>query len=410
MKKLFVMAAAFFLYATASAQTLTPEQYIEQYKDLAIKEMKRMGVPAAITLAQGLLETESGNSELLRKSNNHFGIKCKSTWTGEGVRHDDDEAGECFRTYKTADDSYRDHSNFLRGNQRYLFLFDLDPADYKGWAYGLKKAGYATNPKYPAILIKHIEQYNLQQYSLLALGDVPKFDKSKFEDDKEVPFVYNDTEEVKPIVKNVSNKEENVVIDGSDRIGHINNVKCVLATRGTSLLAIATRQDIALSKLLQYNDLNDDGILSKDEPIFLEKKATEAATGFYISKKGETLRDVAQQNGIQLESLAGYNNLTKNTVISEGTRLYLQASRQNAAVKTGNNPVATNTVATTAPASSLNKTTAPAPAVVKYHVVQAKEGLYGISKKYGVTVQQLKDWNNLTSDNLSIGQQLIVSK
>jgi LysM repeat protein len=396
MKKLFVIAVGLALYAPATAQTLTPEQYIEKYKDLAVKEMKRMGVPAAITLAQGLLETESGNSDLLRKSNNHFGIKCKSTWSGEGVSHDDDESGECFRTYKTADESYRDHSNFLRGNQRYLFLFDLDPADYKGWAYGLKKAGYATNPKYPAILIKHIEQYNLQQYTLLAINDVPKYDKSKFEDDKEVAFVYNDSEETKPIVKAVSNKEEPVVIDGNDRIGYINKVKCVMATRGTSLLAIATRQDIALAKLLQYNDLTEDGILSKDQPVFLEKKATEASTNFYISKKGESLLDVAQQNGIQLESLASYNHLTKNTVISTGSKLYLQPARQNIAVQQNNNPVASNTVATATP--------------VKYHAVQAKEGLYGIAKKYGVTVQQLKEWNNLTSDNLSIGQQLIVSK
>src|SRR5215203_6117574 len=131
-----------------SAQTLTPEQYISLYKDFAIREMKRMGVPAAITLAQGLLETESGNSVLVKKSNNHFGIKCKNNWTAGGVSHDDDAPGECFRTYKDADDSYRDHSNFLRGSDRYAFLFALDPSDYKGWAHGIKKAGYATNPKY----------------------------------------------------------------------------------------------------------------------------------------------------------------------------------------------------------------------------------------------------------------------
>lgn len=396
MKKLFVIAAALLTGVAATAQTLTPEQYIEKYKDLAIKEMKRMGVPAAITLAQGLLETESGNSDLLKKSNNHFGIKCKSTWSGEGVSHDDDETGECFRTYKSADESYRDHSNFLRGNQRYLFLFDLDPSDYKGWAYGLKKAGYATNPKYPAILIRHIEQYNLQQYTLMAVNEVPKYDKSKFEDDKEVPFVYNDTEDTKPLVKAVSNKEE-PVIDGYDRIGHINNIKCVLATRGTSLLAIATRQDIALAKLLQYNDLTEDGILSKDQPVYLEKKGSQCAIGFYVSQKGETLRDVAQQNGIQLEALAEYNHLTKNTSISEGTKLSLQPQKLYTAVQENTKPVVSKTAA--APASA-----------VKYHSVQPKEGLYGIAKKYGITVQQLKEWNNLTSDSISIGQQLIVSK
>ena len=118
-------------YFNTVAQDLTPEEYINQYKDLAINEMKRMGVPAAITLAQGLLETQNGNSDLVKSSNNHFGIKCKSSWTAETVSHDDDERGECFRKYPTAEDSYRDHSNFLRGNSRYDFLFELNPADYK---------------------------------------------------------------------------------------------------------------------------------------------------------------------------------------------------------------------------------------------------------------------------------------
>jgi flagellum-specific peptidoglycan hydrolase FlgJ len=169
LKKLLAVCLLFGAGKIVEAQTITPEQYIEMYKDIAVKEMKRMGVPAAITLAQGLLETENGNSTLLKKSNNHFGIKCKSTWSGNGVSHDDDAVGECFRTYKTAEESYRDHSNFLRGSERYSVLFQLDPADYKGWAHGLKKAGYATNPKYPAILIKSIERYNLQQYTLTTL-------------------------------------------------------------------------------------------------------------------------------------------------------------------------------------------------------------------------------------------------
>ena len=168
------------------AQTVTPEQYIAQYKDLAIREMRRMGVPAAITLAQGLLETESGNSDLVKKSNNHFGIKCKDTWTASGVSHDDDAKGECFRVYKNAEESYRDHSNFLRGSDRYSWLFQLNPLDYKGWAYGLKKAGYATNVKYPQILINNIEQYNLQQYSEVAANDVPKIDDLQYADDSQM--------------------------------------------------------------------------------------------------------------------------------------------------------------------------------------------------------------------------------
>src|SRR5664279_3070424 len=167
------------------AQYITVGQYVAQYKDIAIREMKRMGVPAAISLAQGILETENGNSDLVKKSNNHFGIKCKSTWTAETVAHDDDAPGECFRAYKTAEDSYRDHSNFLRGSSRYAFLFRLDPRDYKAWAYGLRKAGYATNPHYPEILIKNIEDNNLEQYTLEGASEVPVFDASKYSNDPE---------------------------------------------------------------------------------------------------------------------------------------------------------------------------------------------------------------------------------
>ena len=192
-RKIVTLFAVGFYMINVDAQTLTPERYIELYKDIAIREMKRMGIPAAITLAQGLLETESGNSSLVKKSNNHFGIKCKSNWTAEGVSHDDDAPGECFRTYKDAADSYRDHSNFLRGSEWYAFLFSLDPSDYKGWAHGLKKAGYATNPKYPNILIRSIEQYNLQQYTLAGVKDVPKFESNKFKDD---PVAFDANEKI----------------------------------------------------------------------------------------------------------------------------------------------------------------------------------------------------------------------
>src|SRR4029078_6564331 len=144
--------------------------YITRYKDLAIAEMKRTGVPAAITLAQGIHETEAGTSVLVKKSNNHFGIKCKDEWRGESVSHDDDARGECFRKYSAPEDSYRDHSDFLKNRPNYASLFTLDPTDYQAWAYGLKKAGYATNPKYAQILIKLIQDYSLEDYTLIAMG------------------------------------------------------------------------------------------------------------------------------------------------------------------------------------------------------------------------------------------------
>ena len=382
MKNWFVLTLVFVLHFSVQAQKLTPEEYIEQHKELAIREMKRMGVPASIKLAQGLLETENGNSPLLKKSNNHFGIKCKSNWSGGGVSHDDDALGECFRTYPSAEESYRDHSNFLRGSERYAFLFKLDPADYKGWAYGLKKAGYATNPRYTEKLIQSIEKYNLQQYSLLAVNDVPRYDRSQFEDDKEVPFVYVEDNAAQPESAGSPNPQKETVTS-------VNGIRCIRAAKGTSLLAIAGRFDIPLVKLLQYNDLNNDGLLQKDQPIYLEKKAVEGAASEYLTRPGETLHDVAQQQGMQLEWLAVYNQLSTQTNITAGTRLFLRPSKITAGVRE-DKPSVANAAA--------------------FHTVQAKEGLYSISRKYGVSVQQLRTWNNLETDQLSIGQQLIVSK
>ena len=166
MKKLFIyifVFVALLLPGVSNAQT-AQEKYISTFADLAVQEMYRSGVPASITLAQGMLESGNGRSELAQKSNNHFGIKCHNNWSGERVYHDDDAKGECFRKYSHPYQSYRDHSDFLRYRDRYKFLFDLKTTDYKGWAYGLKQAGYATDPNYATKLIKIIEDYKLYQY------------------------------------------------------------------------------------------------------------------------------------------------------------------------------------------------------------------------------------------------------
>ena len=169
---LTVLAGTVFLGRTQGREAI--ENYIARYRELAIAEMQRTGVPAAIKLAQGIHETTAGTSDLVIRSNNHFGIKCKSNWTGESVTHTDDAPDECFRKYANVEDSYRDHSDFLKNNTRYAGLFRLDPEDYKGWANGLKRAGYATNPKYPLLIIKLIEDYHLQDYSLIALGKMER--------------------------------------------------------------------------------------------------------------------------------------------------------------------------------------------------------------------------------------------
>lgn len=386
---LFFLSGCFF---ESFGQKITPQQYIDQYKDLAIREMKRMGVPAAITLAQGILETESGNSDLLMKSNNHFGIKCKSSWTAGSVSHDDDAPGECFRMYKDAEESYRDHSNFLRGNNRYAFLFKLDPTDYKGWAYGLRKAGYATNPKYPEILIRHIETYNLEQYSQDGAGDVPVFDASKYTDDTDVAMPADES------------KIDVAATTQPDRLS-INGSRALFASKGTSLLAIATQNNISLSKLLAINDLTKDGLLEKDQFIFLEKKQKEGNKNFYVAESGETLYDIAQKNGILLQSLCDFNGLSENDKVAAGTKLYLKPQTVNGSVAAGPKPDTPNPKPETSSLEPGTPNLKP-----QTHKVAPKEGLYSISKKYGVSVDQIKEWNNLQSDHLQIGQQLIISK
>ena len=373
MKQILIAGLFFLTAAIANAQdVITPEQYIATYKDIAIREMKRMGVPAAITLAQGILETESGNSDLVKKSNNHFGIKCKTGWTGGSVTHDDDASGECFRLYKTAEESYRDHSNFLRGSDRYSFLFKLDVKDYKAWAYGLKKAGYATNPSYPQILIKHIEQYNLQQYTLIAADEAAKFDSEKFQDDKE-----------EPAAKSADDNTTAVI----DKVITVNGSKCVFTAKGTSVLAVAEKNNVSINKLLSFNEQLEDGLLPKNQFIYLEKKAKTGDKDFYEASAGESMYDIAQKNGIQLQSLLDYNKFWGNEEIKAGTRIYLKP----------------NLAPVIIPIAGISE--AP-----KTHVVAPKEGLYAISKKYNISVQQLKEWNNLQSDSISIGQQLIISK
>lgn len=165
-----LLLVLFSVKSIAQVRADAINEYIQTYQAIAIEEMKRSGVPASITLAQGILETDAGKSDLVLSSNNHFGIKCKSIWKGEKVYHDDDSKGECFRKYPKAEDSYMDHSDYLRSGTRYASLFKLDAENYKGWAKGLKAAGYATNPRYADILINYIEKYNLNQYTLIAMG------------------------------------------------------------------------------------------------------------------------------------------------------------------------------------------------------------------------------------------------
>lgn len=371
-----------------NGQKLTQEEYIAKYKKLAISEMHRSRIPASITLAQGLLETESGNSTLVLRSNNHFGIKCKSNWNGPSVSHDDDERDECFRAYASAEESYRDHSDFLRTNSRYAFLFDFEPTNYKDWAHGLKQAGYATNPRYPEMLIRFIEANNLQQF------DSAEYFVAFTADEESA----HSPEVIHQPVKQMENKKSTnalpIYLSFSNHV--VNGSKALFVHKGTSLLAIATKQKIHLSKLLELNDLKKDGLLDKSQFIFLEKKSAQGQNDFYVAEAGETLYDIAQKNGVLLQSLLSYNNLAETISILEGKRIYLKQP-------------STALVPITAPDKEILNRDNALHEVLK-HKVEPKEGLYSISKKYGVTVNEIKNWNNLAGDHLQIGQELIISK
>lgn len=375
MKKLSIVTTLLLLTGFLYAQRITPEQYVNTYKNLAIAEMKRTGIPASVTLAQGLLETESGNSELVQKSNNHFGIKCKSTWTGESVTHTDDAPNECFRKYNKPEESYRDHSDYLSTSPRYASLFKLDAADYRGWCYGLKKCGYATNPRYPQILMGNIEKYNLQQFDS---GDT----SAELETFADAKVIDQSSNEVKTVTIAPVSYNEKAIDNSLKGKVSFNKLKALFANKGTSLLAIATRADIPLVKLLEYNDLKADGLLKDDQWIYLEKKPKEGNRDYYVALQTETLYDISQNNGVQLQSLMTLNNMSENETVSKGRKIRLRAS----AVAASEQPTE------------------------QVHTVQPKEGLYAISKKYNVPVQQIKELNDLSDDGLKPGQQLIISK
>ena len=306
--------------------------YIQEYKDLAIEEMQRTGVPAAIKLAQGIHETDAGNSVLVKKSNNHFGIKCKSTWGGPSVKHTDDAKNECFRKYNSSTDSYFDHSDFLKSSPRYASLFLLEPTNYQGWANGLKNAGYATNPKYSQIIIKLIEDYGLQDYTLIALNKMPLNNevlaKSEIEKSEiKTEAVFSGMKTSGPERTAITQMEK--IVDQKPVYPQgefkINETRVVYATKGTSYLTIAEQYDIPLFRLFEFNELPQAEAADKDGLIYIQRKRKTGKSDIHIMKPGESLHDIAHEEAIRYETLLEYNMLTKEMLPAPGEKLYLKA-------------------------------------------------------------------------------------
>lgn len=275
------------------------DQYIAQYKDLAISQMIHYKIPASITLAQGLLESAAGRSDLARKGNNHFGIKCHG-WAGRTTYHDDDERQECFRAYDNVWDSYEDHSKFLAGQSRYSRLFSLSLTDYKGWARGLKACGYATNPRYADNLIRVIEQYQLYQYDTAKTYD-------KF------------------IAKHNSTDKPSNIESGLHHIYLYNKNYYVVAREGDSFKTIADEIGISYRKLARYNERDKKDQLQKGDIVYLKEKRSKADKKYkkmpHVVKTGESMYSISQRYGIKVKSLYKKNKLPDDYMPQVGDRL-----------------------------------------------------------------------------------------
>jgi len=345
---LLLLVLPYKMFSQTQAQVTI--DYINKYKAIAIKEMKRTGIPASITLAQGIVESGSGESNLAKKANNHFGIKCKTEWTGEKIYQDDDTKNECFRVYPNAESSFIDHSNFIKNRPYYTSLFELDPVDDTAWAFGLKKAGYATEKDYPSKLLNVIELYELAQYNFPELNDedsvktspavdtliklAPKKDtvvkivvvkdtviKIIRDTIVKVDSIHNQT--AKDTTSKPSIDKEVIVKYPSNLKFKINQVPAIWAVAGRSFLEIASTYNIMLFKLFEYNELPEQDIVQHDQLLFLKEKKKESDKKIHIVKKGEGLYDISQQEGIQLKALQSYNPTVSNDNIKEGTTLYL---------------------------------------------------------------------------------------
>lgn len=276
-------------------------EYIEKYAPLAVQQMKEHKIPASITLAQGLLESGAGQSALARKSNNHFGIKCGSNWRGRTVRHDDDARNECFRAYSNPRDSYEDHSAFLKRGARYAFLFDLKVTDYKGWARGLKKAGYATDPSYANRLITIIEDYELYKYDSRGMSN--RENRNWEKELKKKPWLAN-----------------------PHQVYIANDIAYIVARDGDTFRLLGKEFDISWKKLVKYNDLHKDYTLEAGDIIYLKgkkKKASKRHT-VYIVKDGDSMHTISQKYGIRLKNLYKMNRKDDEYIPEVGDRLRLR--------------------------------------------------------------------------------------
>jgi len=373
----FIAALLFSVFCLAQDK-MTPQEYIQKYKDYAIIEMHRAGVPASITLSQGLLESSNGNSRLAKEAMNHFGIKCKSTWKGGVIYADDDAPNECFRAYESVLSSYKDHSDFLRNNWRYHPLFELELTDYKGWAKGLRKAGYATNPKYHTILINIIERYELFSYDLLPLPD----------------------------------KKDQLIVTHND-------IPAVYAPKDASAESIAKEHDLRAKHIYRYNDLKPGDDINEGDLIYLKPKRRKGSSQNHTVRQGESMYLISQRYGIKLKHLYKKNRMEPGTEPKEGEKLELRSKRSKADsvdIK-DDQELATEEIIQDnfvnphiikiEKADPIKDTLSDRP---EYYIVVPGDNIYRIAERFHILEEDLLRWNGLESLQLKVGQKLYLSE
>lgn len=328
--KYTAVISALLLSALSVFGQTAQQDYIKRYAEMAVREMYRSGVPASITLAQGMLESGNGLSELAVKGNNHFGIKCHKGWTGKTITHDDDRKGECFRRYSSPEESFRDHSDFLRYRDRYSFLFDYKVTDYKSWAYGLKKAGYATDPAYPKKLIRIIEEYGLHEYDRKSAGwrsgSVSREVKNSAQRNEKVPA------EVigQSLPKAPSQLEHDEMLSDERReqfsfsltrpVYTRNGVPFVYAEEGDTYERLASQYGLFPREILKFNDVWTSDGLKPGDVVYLRGKKRHAAKGLdkHVMEAGETLAEISQRYAVKLSRIYKLNGFSDEYVPCEG--------------------------------------------------------------------------------------------
>ena len=310
LKIMFVVMSIVIFTQGYSQKKMTVQEYIDRFKATSIEEMKRSGIPASIIMAQGLVESDNGNSQLALKANNHFGIKCHKDWSGATMYVDDDAPNECFRKYISAWESFRDHSNFIMNTSRYEDLFKLEPTDYKGWAFGLKKDGYATHPQYAEMLIKIIEDNDLQN---LDIGvDIEK----KPEKIKNHPGNKG---------KKQSNDDFSVNIN-KRKVYTRNRIDYIIAKDGDKFKSLSAEMDLLSWELEKYNELSGDSVLKPGQILYLQPKRNRADIGcdFHITKAGESMYAISQLYGIRLKKLYKKNRMEMTQQPEPGQKIWLR--------------------------------------------------------------------------------------